>query len=204
MGKQKLKTALLLSGGIDSVAIAYWKHPDLAVTVDYGQIPSQAEIRAASKVCEELDVPHEVISVDCSHLGAGNMTSQSHQLDTAPNEEWWPYRNQLIITLAAMRLIHMDVGEILLGAVKDDSSHADGRFEFFESMDAVMCQQEGRIRVETPAIRLTSVELVQESGIPHSLCAWAHSCHVANYACGGCRGCKKHRSVMQEAYPSIS
>ena len=28
---------LLLSGGMDSISIAWWKRPDVAISVDYGQ-----------------------------------------------------------------------------------------------------------------------------------------------------------------------
>ncbi len=37
------KTAILLSGGMDSIALAYWKRPELAITINYGQKPFLAE-----------------------------------------------------------------------------------------------------------------------------------------------------------------
>ena len=43
-----MKTALLLSGGMDSIAIAWWKRPDIALTLDYGQQAANAEIKAAT------------------------------------------------------------------------------------------------------------------------------------------------------------
>jgi len=58
--------------------------------------------------------------------------------------------------------------------------------------------QEGRIRVEAPAIHGSTVDLIRKSEIPYSLLAWAHSCHTGNIACGRCRGCNKHRNVVAE------
>ena len=56
------------------------------------------------------------------------------------------------------------------------------------------------LRVTVPAIGMSTVELVQRSGIPRGMLAWAHSCHVGNLACGSCRGCVKHFHAMQDLY----
>lgn len=40
--------ALLLSGGLDSTAIAAWQRPDVCVTVDYGQRPARGELAAST------------------------------------------------------------------------------------------------------------------------------------------------------------
>ena len=68
-----MKSALLLSGGMDSTAIAWWKRPDLTITIDYGQKAAEAEKHASSQVAHALGIPHEVITVDCSSLGSGDM-----------------------------------------------------------------------------------------------------------------------------------
>ena len=34
--------ALLLSGGMDSIALAFWKRPEIAITIDYGQRAAEA------------------------------------------------------------------------------------------------------------------------------------------------------------------
>ena len=40
-GSEDLKTGLLLSGGMDSIAIAWWKRPQWAITFDYGQTAAE-------------------------------------------------------------------------------------------------------------------------------------------------------------------
>lgn len=192
-----MKTGILLSGGIDSIALAFWKRPDWAVTVDYGQKPAATEIRTAKQICSELGISHEVLSVDCSSLGSGDLAGSS-PLKGSPSPEWWPFRNQLLVTIASMRAIQLEVQALLLGAVKSDSFHVDGTEVFFQAIDQLMFMQEGGIRISTPAINLTSEELVKISGIPISLLAWAHSCHVSEVACGNCRGCYKHQSIMDK------
>lgn len=195
-----MTAALLLSGGMDSTALAYWMRPQVAITIAYGQRCAAGEIDAASAVCAQLGIKHEVIHVDCSTLGSGDLSDRP-ALSIAPVTEWWPFRNQLLITLAAMRALEHGISEVMIGSVRNDAAHCDGRAEFFAALSRVMEQQEGALRVSAPAIQLTSTELVRASKIPMSLLAWAHSCHVADFACGRCRGCNKHSETMSELGP---
>ncbi len=94
-----MKTALLLSGGMDSVSIAWWKRPSVAITLNYGQLAAEAEIAASRAICKQLNIPHHVVEIDCRHLGSGDMAgSEADHL--APASDWWPYRNQMLVTLA--------------------------------------------------------------------------------------------------------
>ncbi|BAB52724.1 MULTISPECIES: 7-cyano-7-deazaguanine synthase [Mesorhizobium] len=191
-----MTTALLLSGGMDSVSIAWWLRPDVALTIDYGQKPAEAEIDAAGHVAQLLGISHEVIRVDCSSLGSGDMAGTAPDA-AAPVSEWWPFRNQLLVTLAGMAAVRHGVSRLLIGALATDGAHADGRPEFVERASQLMAMQEGGIVVEAPAIELDAVELVRRSGIDQGTLAWAHSCHTGNYACGRCRGCTKHFNTWQ-------
>src|ERR1044072_4270764 len=196
-GDANLKTAILLSGGMDSISLAYWKRPDIAFTVDYGQLSAAGEIPAARVVSRKLDIAHEVIAVNCRELGSGDLAGKPH-LEAAPATEWWPFRNQLLLTLAGARAIALGVNRLIFGSVKTDSFHKDGSAEFFEKISDLFFLQEGNLLVSAPAIHLTTAALVRISGLPRSLLAWAHSCHVSQYACGYCGGCAKYYSVMKE------
>jgi len=189
------ESALLLSGGIDSCALGFWKRPSIAFTIDYGQASAAGEERAAVQIAKELHVPHEMLRVNCAELGSGDLASKPAHT-AAPASEWWPFRNQFLITVAAMRAIAIGVNRLLVGSVKSDSFHADGQPEFYDRIGSLIAMQEGGLQVEAPAIQLTSVQLVQISGVPTSVLGWTHSCHKAEYACGHCRGCLKHREVI--------
>ena len=134
---------------------------------------------------------HSVIRVNLRTLGSGDLAGKE-ATSVAPVSDWWPFRNQMLVTLAAMRAITCGVAGLLIGTVKGDGQHADARREFIEAMDETLRLQEGSVTLEAPAIALTAVELVRESRVPWELLGWAHSCHTANYACGVCRGCHKH------------
>lgn len=191
--------ALLLSGGVDSVALAFWVRPEVAITLDYGQRAASAEITASRHVCALLCIEHLVVSVDCSSLGSGDMAGLQ-PLPNAPVSEWWPFRNQLLATLAGMKAVAIGATELLLGSVATDGSHVDGTPAFYTALHQVMVMQEGSIAVTAPALSMTTVELVRASGVGRDILAWAHSCHAASLACGDCRGCYKHRRVMGELY----
>ena len=191
--------ALLLSGGMDSIAVAFWQRPEIAITIDYGQRAAEAEIAAASQVAKEIGMQHEIISIDCRAIGSGDMAGND-ALGVAPVPEWWPFRNQLLVTFAAARGIVLGVTEVMTGSVSSDGTHADGRPEFYDAMDRVTAVQEGGIRISAPALTMTTAELVRHSGVPREILAWAHSCHTGNLACGQCRGCVKHYQVTKEIY----
>lgn len=191
-----MSAALLLSGGLDSIAVAYWKRPDLAITIDYGQIPAPAEIRASQEVAGSLAIRHEIVRADCRALGSGDLAgSAPHSVSPVP--EWWPFRNQLLVTLAAMAALRCNVEVLLIGSVASDAAHADGTSEFVSAMSGVLNIQEGALRLEAPAIAYTSPDLIRMAGVPAELLCWGHSCHVAEFACGTCRGCNKHYQTME-------
>ncbi|MFZ6654731.1 7-cyano-7-deazaguanine synthase [Undibacterium sp. TJN19] len=192
-----MKSALLLSGGMDSLAIAYWKSPDIAFTLNYGQLAAQAEVDASVQICNILEIEHHIINIDCSQLGSGDMAGTAKD-PLAPASDWWPYRNQLLITLTAMKAVSLGVTNLLIGTVKSDGSHKDGTLEFVEIIDRLLACQEGGMQIKAPAIGLSTSELVKIANVPKELFAWAHSCHKSNIPCGQCRGCNKYSEVYEE------
>ncbi len=194
--------ALLLSGGMDSTALAYKLRPDLAITINYGQRSAVGEIRSATAVCDALSIEQVVLSANCSEIGTGPL-SNNPQIDVAPVPEWWPFRNQLLVTLAAAYCVQRGVKEILVGSVKPDGLHADGRAEFYELLSRATAYQEGSITVSAPAIALTTAQLIADAKVPSEILALVHSCHVADFACGTCGGCAKNLAVRQQIYAAV-
>lgn len=192
-----MKTALLLSGGMDSIALAWWKRPDMAFTVDYGQLAASAEIEASATICRDLFIPHAVLHFDGRSFGSGDMAGALPN-PNAPASDWWPFRNQLLVTLVAMKAVATGIERLLLGTVASDGSHRDGTPKFIDLMSRLLTFQEGSMVVEAPAIGMNTVDLVRVSGVPRSMLAWAHSCHKADVPCCACRGCNKHFEVLQE------
>lgn len=189
------KTAILLSGGMDSISLAFWKRPSYAITIDYGQAAAETEIRTSSIIAKELQMEHHVIRVDCSNLGSGDLINQE-KIDISPSPEWWPYRNQLLITLACMKAVSIGVLEVMIASVKSDEFHKDGTEKFYNHIADLVRYQEGEIKVSCPCINLTTIELIQLSKIPSEILFWAHSCHKSNIPCCNCRGCNKYAETV--------
>jgi 7-cyano-7-deazaguanine synthase len=188
---------LLLSGGLESTALAAWRRPPLALTIDYGQAPATGEITAAAAVCRVLALKHHVFRVDCSRVGSGLLAPAASAVH-APTVEWWPYRNQLLVTLAAGWGAQNDVTSITVGSVIGDGErHADGTADFYEKLDALLAMQEGAVRVNAPAAGMTSEELIVASGVTDAVLGWTHSCHTGDLSCGTCPGCVKHQGVLE-------
>jgi len=184
---------------MDSIALLWLERPALAITIDYGQRAAQSEMQASRAVCAEIGIEHVGVSADCSTLGSGDMGSRE-PLSFAPASDWWPYRNQLLATLAGPTALGRHCKELLFGTVASDASHVDGTQEFYRRLSALMEFQEGNLSVRAPAAYLATSELIRRSGIPREALSWAHSCHISNLACGHCRGCVKHFEVTEELY----
>tara|TARA_R100000687_G_C6447169_1_gene163406 strand:+ start:448 stop:1041 length:594 start_codon:yes stop_codon:yes gene_type:complete len=194
---------ILLSGGMDSISLAYWKRPNWAFTVDYGQHSAKAEITAAHEVTKQLRISHRVINVDCSSIGSGDLINKSAS-DLAPESDWWPYRNQLLVTLVAGVAVNLGVEELMVGSVKNDNYHKDGSPEFYSQLSKLMELQEGNLQITAPAINLTAAELISTSKVPTEVLSWAHSCHKGNIPCRNCRGCNKYFSEFKALGENVS
>lgn len=190
---------LLFTGGLDSTALAYSIRPDLSITIDYGQLPAPGEIRAAAAIARELSLRHEVIRVDAREIGSGLLNGEKEASPDMP-PEWWPYRNQLLITLAAARIAKEGGGTILIGTVSSDRVHCDGQPDFVKTIDELLNLQRPYSRLEAPAIDMTAVDLIRSTGVPQELLGWTFSCHASDVACGRCRGCHKHAETLHLAF----
>jgi 7-cyano-7-deazaguanine synthase len=190
---------LLFSGGIDSTALAWAYRPDRLLFIDYGQIPAAGEERACRAVADTLKLPLDVHRLDLMKFGHGIMAGSTAPPDVPP--EFWPYRNQILITLAAMLYAHDGLSEIWVGTVASDKAHPDGRASFLRGIDKVVSVQSG-VRVIAPALKLSTLKLVRNTKAPLSLLGWTFSCHTGEWACGTCRGCLKHDNVMRRILKS--
>lgn len=194
---ESIRKGVLLSGGIDSICLTYGIKPEIAYTIDYGQTVAKREIYVSKFICKELNIEHKIIKVDCKNLGSGTLAN-SENLSFSPSEEWWPYRNQLLITLALMQGIKDEITELHLATVKSDEFHKDGTKQFYEYINKLVFFQEGEISVKCETNDFYSHELATKYNVPLKLLSMAHSCHVSNVACGKCSGCIKQMRVRHE------
>ena len=195
-----MNTLLLMSGGVDSAALCYGLRPRYTLTIDYGQVPFSGELLASKKITDFLGINHLTLEVPMKELGSGDLAGRP-SVHKGPGEEyteWWPFRNQMLITLACMKAFQLGVGTIMIGSVKTDTIFVDGSSQFVAAMDDLVSIQEGKIRVKAPAQHMTTVELVRHYGVPESVLSMTHSCHISNLSCGTCWGCLKSLDVFEQ------
>ncbi len=184
---------LLFSGGIDSTVLAWWRKPDRLLFVDYGQVSARGEERAVVPIARDLGLPLDIRRVDLTPFGHGIMAGGKALNPNAP--EFWPYRNQMLVTMAAMAYADQAPLSIDIGTVLGDDVHPDGSLGFRTAMNAVLASQ-GAVTLQAPGAEATTEDLIARSGAPLSILGWTFSCHTGTWACGHCRGCTKHRQVM--------
>lgn len=191
-----MSSLLLLSGGIDSICLAAQFRPKICLTVNYGQRAAKAEIRSAKQACHALGLRNIVLEVGIAALGSGQMAGQTTS-PVSQNAEFWPFRNQFLVTLAGMLALREECAQILIGSVSTDRRHADGSAIFRDLLHQLLSLQEGGLMLRAPAANMTSEELIETSGVSLDVLSWAHSCHTGNLACGQCPGCTKHSQIMR-------
>ena len=145
---------LLYSGGIDSTCLALLERPELLVTIDYGQRSCDGEIRASKHIAAQLGLRHDVIECRMTELGAGDLAGMPSP-EGAHVTETWPFRNQMLITLAAMKHARDGFFDIIIGTVSTDSDHPDGTSTFVSAISDTLQVQDYRMSVRAPAIGMT-------------------------------------------------
>ncbi len=168
------------------------ERPEVLLFIDYGQLAARGEQRAARSLADAMALPLQERGAPLSAFGAGSLVGGISRSGNAP--EFWPFRNQMLITLAAMVFSDRSPLEILIGTVVSDAVHPDGTGRFVQAMSAAV-QAQGEVSVRAPAIGMTGQELLVRSALPAELLAWTFSCHTGEWACGQCRGCIKHNAL---------
>lgn len=172
---------LLLSGGIDSAALAIWEKPQLCLTVDYGQPSFAGELRASQIFAKMIGAEHYVRKMDIY-----KSPWESNGL--------WPFRNQLLITTAAAMFGSEARLNIIFGALSTDV-YADCTAPFVSAMNSLFELQEKKVRVSAPGIELDETELILRSSFPAQMLGSTYSCHRSDLPCGDCPGCDKQTRV---------
>ncbi|MGQ4874282.1 MAG: 7-cyano-7-deazaguanine synthase [Promethearchaeia archaeon] len=184
--KNRKKSVLLFSGGMDCVCLNQIYKPDILLHINYGGIYSEAEKISIKKLikCKAID-SKKLIELD---IGRGLSFFERDDLII-------PNRNSIFINLAA------NYGEVIwLASVKGDRSF-DKDNEFFRIQTKLLNHMnneqhwtEKRIfKVYSPIKKLTKVELIKKflkSGGRKEWLLESYSCYSGNKkACGLCKPC---------------
>ncbi len=131
-----------LSGGADSATLLYLAMTECAdlhaLSVDYGQ-RHKKELVCAAILCEEMNIPHTVVSFDLSLFGGSPLTDSSLKVPTQADQNQSatvvPFRNTILATLCAAYCKQHGLNTIYIGATFEDlANYEDCRQIFFTNL----------------------------------------------------------------------
>ena len=215
MAGEKLRSVVLLSGGMDSsvcAALAVRDTEAAALHISYGQRTEERERLSFERICDRLGIKHRLAirNEALRRVGGSALTDTEigvpeagEQIGTDIPVTYVPFRNAHFLAAAVSWAEVLDATKIYIGAVEQDSSgYPDCRPAYYQAFNAVIKAgtREGKIEIVTPLIALRKVEIVKlglELGAPFDL-TW--SCYSReDEACGVCESCVLRLRAFTEA-----
>ncbi|MBI1971762.1 MAG: 7-cyano-7-deazaguanine synthase [Candidatus Aenigmarchaeota archaeon] len=216
------KVASLISGGMDScttmakLVLDGWEvYP---IYVNYGQVASSEEVKAAKKYIENLQKSNknlhdiEIVQLSLPFLKIAmtgsrkvtNINEEDFHTMEAKKVDWVPARNIIFLTVASSYCGMLDCRNISIGAYKEDEMppYPDSSREFFDALeDALTKGMYGdKFNIVTPFVDSFKWDLVKyskENNLPIEI-TW--SCYEAgDEHCGLCRNCIDRKKSFQKA-----
>jgi len=205
-----MKVVVLASGGMDSTAALYESHTQhevvAAVSFNYGSKHNEREIPHAKWHCEQLQIPHRVVSLDfmsrlikSSLMKFGGAIPDGHYQEDTMKQTVVPFRNGIMLSVAAGYAESVGAQGVVIAAhAGDHAIYPDCREEFMQAMNAAM--QAGTyvgLQLLRPFIHLTKAQIVErgeELGVDFSK-TW--SCYKGGGVhCGTCGTCVERREAF--------
>ena len=198
-----MKTIVLLSGGMDSVTAMHWarKEPEVAgaVSFDYGSKHNPKELPYAKWHCEQIGIPHDVISLDFINrlftsdlLQSGGEVPEGHYADENMKKTVVPFRNGIMLAIACGIAESREAEGLVIAAhAGDHAIYPDCREGFMQGMASAM--REGtyaRVELLRPFLHLDKAGIAKlgaSLGVDYAKtwsCYKGHDLH-----CGKCGTC---------------
>ena len=203
------KAVIILSGGPDSVTVAYWAKEQgydvSAITFNYGQ-KAQIEIERAREIAGELGIGHLVIDMsNLSRIYQGVTSLVDKGLDVSngfTDPIIVPFRNGVFMAVTVAYADGVDANHIYYGAhSSDEPFYPDCRKEFYEAFqEAARLGTEREIFISSPYSDIKKSGVLAEAvrlGVPLDQ-TW--SCYLNGPVhCGACESCNNRKKAFREA-----
>ena len=208
-----VKSAILLSGGLDSLVSLGLKKEELnvslALTFDYGQKSAEQEIEASEKICEYYKIEQKIIKLDwLKNITQTSLVSDKdiptgNELDNPENSAksvWVPNRNGLFLNIAGSFADSYGYDFILIGANKEEGqTFPDNTQEFINAINKEFeFSTQKSPKVVAPLINSDKNDIVMlalQHGVPLEL---TRSCYQGGAKhCGICESCTRLRHALE-------
>ncbi len=208
-----MKVVVLVSGGMDSITALYHaarEHEVVgALSFDYGSKHNHREIPFAELHCENLGVPHRIITLGFINdlftsdlLKSGGDIPEGHYEESNMKATVVPFRNGIMLSIAAGFAESSRAEGLVIAAHSGDHAiYPDCREGFMASMaDAIEAGTYAKIRLLRPFIDMRKEDIAtrgHELGIDFTK-TW--SCYKGgDVHCGKCGTCVERREAFQIA-----
>lgn len=212
------KVAVVLSGGLDSTTVAALACRDADVDevhllhFHYGCRAQNQETKAAKNIMAalrdqwpDLKIGLRLIDLDFLRQLGGNALTD-HELEVKEGEEgvefaheWVPYRNGVMVSLAAAYCDRFGIGTIMMGTnLEEAGSYPDNGKEFYDTLSAAM-QIGSKVCpvIKNPLECMMKHEIVAEALEIHAPIHLSWSCyHGGDKHCGKCGPCYNRRRAF--------
>lgn len=203
-------SAIIVSGGMDSVTLLYDKQSDIAlgISFDYGANHNRKEIPFAAYHCEKLGIKHIVIDLNfmpeyfkSSLLAGGEAVPEGHYTSDNMKSTVVPFRNGIMLSIAAGIVESWGLCTVLIANhAGDHTIYPDCRPEFIKAMDKAVSIGTGGVRVVAPYTNITKADIatIGESLEVDYSKTW--SCYKGgDKHCGKCGTCVERKEAFQYA-----
>ena len=209
----KKKVIILVSGGMDSVCSLYDAVEEynvvLGISFNYGSKHNNKEIPFAKYHCQKLGVSHITIDLDFMNkyfdstlLKSGGEIPDGHYQDTNMKQTVVPFRNGIMLSIAAGMAESREVSGVVIAAHSGDHAiYPDCREDFLESIsNTIRLGTYVDVEVIRPFVSMSKDEIAKRGhqlGVDFSK-TW--SCYKGmKIHCGKCGTCVERKEAFQLA-----
>jgi len=204
-------SAIILSGGMDSVTMLYEYAADiaLAISFDYGSNHNEQEIPFAQYHCEQLGIRHITIPLGfmpeyfrSSLLEGADAIPEGHYSSDNMASTVVPFRNGIMLAIACGIAESNGLRRVMIANHGGDHNiYPDCRPSFIDAMSKAMSNgTDTNVTVWAPYTNITKAEIARHGkalGIDYSK-TW--SCYKGGTVhCGKCATCIERREALQAA-----
>jgi 7-cyano-7-deazaguanine synthase len=203
-----MSSVIIYSGGMDSSVLLYQRKADiaLAVSFQYGSKHNVRELESARANCMALGIEHKVVHLDfvadlfrSDLLQSGGSIPEGHFEDEIMRSTVIPFRNGIMLSIAAGIAESADCGEVLIANhAGDHAIYPDCRAGFIDAMARAIVEGTfSCIKLSAPFTRMTKREIALEGkriGMDFGL---TYSCYKGGpIHCGKCGTCTERKEAL--------
>lgn len=203
-------TVVIYSGGMDSYTVLHRALNEgltvHALSFDYGQRHAR-ELTTARNVCQQLEVPHQVVDIRAIH-GLIDNSALTNDTVAMPEGDYAadnlratvvPNRNMILLSLAIAKAVNIGAQRVDYGAHGGDHIlYPDCRPEFVQAMNLVSgIANFEPVTIHAPYLQSTKAEILRD-GLAMGLDyrdTW--TCYEGReLACGNCGSCRERLAAF--------